>query len=510
MATTTKSDAECEDAIKNFVEITCTDEASAHSILQDVDYDLDEALARHFSAQASGPVPEEILREVEQDGLAPNTPRPVTTTRTRRNVEVPSATRNTPVNSVRPQDTPASNQDSEEEEHEDAPTVTANSQEGLNGNASLLETPGENIKQESAENGQEVLNGNASLLESSVENVNHESIERGQESPLDTKPLAVNLHSTPLNSNRFSPKRPHTTIEFEGEPPSKQSRIRDFFFDSDSTADEQQPGPSASSSRESEIDTNARFPPDVTILSYNIDGLDEEALGIRFTGVLTIVAKVNPDIIFFQEFVKELEPKLRSMLAKQYEIFTGECGVPYYTVTCVAKCIRVSKNEILKFYCGTQMGRNLLCVEGKWGELNVRLINSHLESCWDQAEIRKLQFSQAMEKMKEYSSQPDTLSIFGGDLNLRDPEVSNVPAGVQDVWIATGSNPALKYTWDTKLNTNKETKRAVRNRFDRFYAKSPYQQMEFRLEGRQKIKNCGRFPSDHFAIVTKFSAPELD
>lgn len=68
-----------------------------------------------------------------------------------------------------------------------------------------------------------------------------------------------------------------------------------------------------------------------------------------------------------------------------------------------------------------------------------------MESCWDQATTRKRQFIDAMEKMKTYNlSDPKTLAIFAGDLNIRDPEVSNVPTGVVDAWIATGSNNEFK------------------------------------------------------------------
>lgn len=59
-----------------------------------------------------------------------------------------------------------------------------------------------------------------------------------------------------------------------------------------------------------------------------------------------------------------------------------------------------------------------------WQGLPIRLINTHLESCWDQARVRTAQFSKAMEKLNEYSKDPKALLIFGGDLNIRDPEVS--------------------------------------------------------------------------------------
>jgi len=366
MATTKKTEKECDEAIKEFAEITGKDEAFAHAILQDVDYELEEAVVRYYSSIDDGPLPESILREVEAAGLAPLAPRPA-------------------------------------------------------------------------------------------------SIDRGNS-------------LQPINS--------------EEEPANSL---------------DQEPVPSATKPK---IEAQARLPPDVTVLSYNVDGLDVDALQTRFAAVMMIVAKVNPDVIFFQEFVKAMEPKMNQILGKLYHIISGYCGVPYYTVTCVAKCIRIENQEIVKYQ--TQMGRNMLCIEGKWRGMNVRLINSHLESCAEQSGTRRMQFKQAMDKMAIYSSQPDTLAIFGGDLNLRDSEVSNIPDGVEDAWIAAGSNPAFKFTWDTKLNDNKQLPKMIRTRFDRLYIKSPYQKMEFYLEGKQKIEGCDRFPSDHFAIVAKLTAPKLE
>jgi hypothetical protein len=55
----------------------------------------------------------------------------------------------------------------------------------------------------------------------------------------------------------------------------------------------------------------------------------------------------------------------------------------------------------------------------------IRLINSHLESTWDQTITRKAQFKMAMEKLWEYTLLcPNGFVIFGGDLNLRDVEAS--------------------------------------------------------------------------------------
>jgi hypothetical protein len=46
------------------------------------------------------------------------------------------------------------------------------------------------------------------------------------------------------------------------------------------------------------------------------------------------------------------------------------------------------------------------------------------ESCRENAAQRKVQFKLAMEKLGTYSNDPNTFSIVGGDLNIRDVEVS--------------------------------------------------------------------------------------
>lgn len=56
-------------------------------------------------------------------------------------------------------------------------------------------------------------------------------------------------------------------------------------------------------------------------------------------------------------------------------------------------------------------------------------INTQLLLKWNylfQAVERKRQFVQAMNKMKEFAADPNAFILFGGDLNLRDSEVSCV------------------------------------------------------------------------------------
>jgi hypothetical protein len=90
--------------------------------------------------------------------------------------------------------------------------------------------------------------------------------------------------------------------------------------------------------------------------------LDTRARATRFLGVLTVLAKINPEIIFLQEVIDTMEEKMREILGKMYNIFTGCTGTPYYVVTAISKNIKIEKSEVIDFST-SMMGRNMLCVE---------------------------------------------------------------------------------------------------------------------------------------------------
>lgn len=85
------------------------------------------------------------------------------------------------------------------------------------------------------------------------------------------------------------------------------------------------------------------------------------------------------------------------------------------------------------------------------------------------------------------------------------------------MWESTGSRKECLYTWDCLRNTNLKmnSKFKPRCRFDRLYYrplidafkanndKKPdltLMPVYFELEGLEKLKSCGRFCSDHWAI----------
>uniref|UniRef100_A8XU68 5'-tyrosyl-DNA phosphodiesterase n=1 Tax=Caenorhabditis briggsae TaxID=6238 RepID=TYDP2_CAEBR len=286
-------------------------------------------------------------------------------------------------------------------------------------------------------------------------------------------------------------------------------RALDVFFGSDAfkeTRNEAVMGPSSSAVGNQPVMTAEDLKGfELSLMSWNIDGLDGRSLATRMKAVATIVKKVNPDILFLQEVVdRDLEPidKLQSL----YKIYYSNKGCQYYTAILVSKMFEVEKHDVVHFQ-NSGMYRTLQIVEGSIGGMKVFLVNTHLESMRDHRAQRMAQFSFCMDRCAEIiANNPGCFLFFGGDLNLRDEEISSIPDGVLDAWVSAGCDTKTKWTWDTYKNDNKQGFNGAKMRFDRIYWHGPFNQVHFSLEGRQRIRSCLCFPSDHWAINATFSA----
>uniref|UniRef100_A0A7E4VKJ9 Endo/exonuclease/phosphatase domain-containing protein n=1 Tax=Panagrellus redivivus TaxID=6233 RepID=A0A7E4VKJ9_PANRE len=248
------------------------------------------------------------------------------------------------------------------------------------------------------------------------------------------------------------------------------------------------------------------FPEDITVLSWNIDGLDGGNLETRLKGVTIIIAKENPEVILLQEVVHAHMDTINKRFGNMYCIVVPfDKGMPYFTVTMVSKNI-VCRTQEVKPFGNTKMGRTMTVFDGYWRKLHLVVIHSHLESMREHAATRKAQFNECM-KTLEKNIGSNTLVLFAGDLNIRDTEVGTLSPAVKDAWIAAGSDIKTKYTWDCKLNHNKGISPNVRCRFDRLYYAGVYKKVEFRLVGTSQINRIFCHPSDHFGIVCKFTEP---
>ncbi|KHN83998.1 5'-tyrosyl-DNA phosphodiesterase [Toxocara canis] len=203
-----------------------------------------------------------------------------------------------------------------------------------------------------------------------------------------------------------------------------------------------------------------------TVLSWNVDGLDKANLKTRFTAVCYIISKISAEAVFLQELAPELVPELRKNLSGEYSILLSTPSQLYFTGILLKPNVEYISHKCIP-YANSGMGRAMELVEAKIGDMNVRLLNTHLESMQEHSEIRKAQLQQCFEQLKEWND-GHTLIIFGGDLNIRDHEVGDLPAGFRDAWVAAGSKSKWRFTWDTRLNDNKSAGGA-RCRFDRLY-----------------------------------------
>ena len=247
------------------------------------------------------------------------------------------------------------------------------------------------------------------------------------------------------------------------------------------------------------------------VLSWNIDGRDEEDIQDRTESVCDFIAANQPDVVYLQEVVSEMMGIIGSKLDSSYEGYTAHSPPAHYYPAILVRKSSIQVQGSLECYDFhySSMGRHLLQLPVKFSELEIQLMTSHLESLKDYARERKDQLKYAFEIMEEL--QASKICIFGGDLNVRDDEVGKVglPDKTVDVWEACGSNEEEKYTWDATANDNLNWSfgKKLKMRFDRVYLSPSDGKLRpkgFSLVGKERLSRCGRFPSDHWGLWMEF------
>ncbi|CAE7551941.1 tdp2 [Symbiodinium natans] len=299
------------------------------------------------------------------------------------------------------------------------------------------------------------------------------------------------------------------------------------------------------------------LPEDLRVLTWNIDGLDEvgggPALSKRALAVAKEVAEKRPAAVFLQEVIPPALELLAApqVLGTEYEVLVPrDPPVPYYVAMLLdRKQLTKLAEPVTVPFPSTQMGRQLLAVavelkhKPKAGAL--LLATAHLESTKDHALERKKQLAHSLRYIQKAVGKPPpalpggppiAAAMFGGDLNIRDEEVKAVhkelgddARGMSDVWTFCGSPEADRWTWDTTANTNIGATFACKTRFDRMLFISPgvsdakgcpslatpkakaapkerpcdrWRPKSIELVGKSKVPDLGRFPSDHWGVLT--------
>ncbi|XP_069763725.1 tyrosyl-DNA phosphodiesterase 2 [Narcine bancroftii] len=244
----------------------------------------------------------------------------------------------------------------------------------------------------------------------------------------------------------------------------------------------------------------------ISLLTWNIDGLDGANLPERARGVCSCLVLYSPDIVFLQEVIEPYYIYLKKR-AVHYTIIPANVD-GYYTAIILKKSrVKILKKEIIDFPT-TSMMRNLLIIHVNIAGNELCLMTSHMESTKEHSKERIKQLGTVLQKMKEI---PDCATvIYGGDTNLRDKEVEKfgrLPEGILDVWEFLNKPEYCRYTWDTTINNNLKARYACRLRFDRvFFRASNGNEIvpkEMTLIGQDKLE-CGRFCSDHWGLICNF------
>ena len=260
------------------------------------------------------------------------------------------------------------------------------------------------------------------------------------------------------------------------------------------------------------------------LLSWNIDGLDNNNTVDRTLAVCSFIKAKLPHAVFLQEVIDTTWGVIVKELSATYDCYSPDTpGAPYYVAILVHKTAVKTTGSLECFdYPSSGMGRQLLQLSIRYAGADILLMTSHLESTKDCSQEREEQLTTVFHRMTEAHAKDSLVScLFGGDLNLRDFEVRSVglPADTVDVWEACGRQPRQRNTWDMRENDNLHWPYPGSRpscRFDRLYLmpaekaglRIPPADEEgerFVLVGKVRLSKCGnRFPSDHWGMWAEF------
>ncbi|CAF1431338.1 unnamed protein product [Adineta steineri] len=171
------------------------------------------------------------------------------------------------------------------------------------------------------------------------------------------------------------------------------------------------------------------------VLSWNIDGLDEQenTIDIRTRGVIDVIKRYcffskllltdfnfiseEPDAVFLQEVIPITFDLIRNLLP-DYDSYAGNTEGYFVVILTRRELFKVYNFEIIP-YPGTNMGRNLLIVYAMYkNSIEIDLMTSHHESGTEDI-ASKERMEQLKLCFKHMSDAPShRIVLFGGDLNI--------------------------------------------------------------------------------------------
>lgn len=288
----------------------------------------------------------------------------------------------------------------------------------------------------------------------------------------------------------------------------------------------------------------------------------------RADAAVTMLRELRPpvDVVMLQEVTatpRAGDDPTSSMLARfrdgmgaDYALHADEAAVAggqsYFVVLLVRKGLFGGGDVAVRCapFAGSRMGRGIVSVTGSVGDgkgkgkgkgsrrqppSRVCFVTSHLESERAGAEQRRAQMAQMVALMRANAAD-GVATVFGGDTNLREPEVSGAVFAknavaeakerdataasrppekrkVGDAFVQAGAPDEHRYTWDMARNDNLDmsaSEFAPRTRYDRVFVFGPADWFpsatSWTLLGKTRL-DCGVFISDHWGVLVDVAIP---
>lgn len=243
------------------------------------------------------------------------------------------------------------------------------------------------------------------------------------------------------------------------------------------------------------------------ILTWNIEGLNDELVVERAMAVCDEIESRVADIVYLQEIIPKTWDAITNRLQSKYYFYRDEAPHRYYHILMIridSAVVAEGDIQVMKFPNTTQ-SRLLLHIPVKFHDREMHLLTSHLESLSKNATERKNQLSAVFNLMSSLSESQGKICIFGGDTNITGREVEQVglPETFGDLWEMCGSDPRRKLTWDST---------EPRMRLDRLYMcpkGSALQPTTFDLVGESLLDDHGVYASDHLGVWAEFELKEV-
>lgn len=243
------------------------------------------------------------------------------------------------------------------------------------------------------------------------------------------------------------------------------------------------------------------------ILTWNIEGLNEELVIERAMAVCDEIESRVADIVYLQEIIPKTWDAITNRLQSKYYFYRDEAPHRYYHILMIridSEVVAEGDVQVMKFPNTTQ-SRLLLHIPVKFHDHEMHLLTSHLESLSKNATERKNQLSAVFNLMSSLSESQGKICIFGGDTNITGREVEQVglPESFGDLWEMCGSDPRRKLTWDST---------EPRMRLDRLYMcpkGSALRPTTFDLVGESLLDNYGVYASDHLGVWAEFELKDM-